>query len=822
MSQRVEDLVAKLTLDEKIAMVAGSDTWHGTGIDRLGIPAIKVTDGPNGARGETKSGLTSACFPCGSSLGSTWDVDLVTAVGEAIGQEARSKGAHLLLAPTINIHRTPLAGRNFECYSEDTLLTALLAIGYIEGVQSTGVGATAKHFVGNDSEFERHTISSAIDERTLREVYLRPFELVIERARPVSVMSAYNKVNGISASDNRELLTTILKDEWGFDGFVISDWYGTRTTVGAANAGLDLEMPGPPRVFGERLVEAVAAGDVDVTTIDDKARRILGALERTGAFEWHDEPETARDKPHHRELARAAATAGSVMLQNVGPQLPLDVRKLRHLAVIGPNANESLIHGGGSAAVKAHYAITPLQGLRDAVGPEVEVSFEPGCNIDRNVPPIDMNLLRVPGADPHQTGRWRAEYRRTDASPEDEPVSVKTPTRSRFMWTDEVAPGLRPAEATVRLSGTFRPDVSGEWSLGLISTGPSRLSIDGNVLVDAWSDWAKGSELYGNACDEVTATTELQAGSDYDLLVEFENARIGENLTGLTVGAAPPIATDLMARAVKLAERADAVVMVVGHNAEWETEGRDRESFALPGEQPELIAGVAAANPNTTVFINAGSPVDMTWAPLVPTIIYNWYPGQENGNSIADVVLGKSEPGGRLATTLPRRMRDTPSFGNYPGEFGEVRYGEGLLVGYRWYDTRDIEPAFPFGHGLGFTTFEWSQPRYDHAPETGSERIKVAVDVKNVGERAGADVVQVYAHRPTSVISRPDQQLVGFAKVHLEPAETRTVMLDIGLQELQHWDPEQRCWSLEPGPLELRMARSSRDVHAVARLDLST
>jgi len=818
MSQHIDDLVAELTLDEKIAMLAGSGTWHATGIERLNIPAMKVTDGPNGARGEGKR--TSACFPCGSSLGSTWDVELLGDIGRAIGEETRSKGAHLLLAPTINIHRTPLAGRNFECYSEDPLLTALLAIAYIDGVQSTGVGATAKHFVGNDSEFERHTISSVIDERTLREVYLRPFEMVVAAANPVSVMSAYNKVNGTPASDSHQLLTAILKEEWGFEGFVISDWYGTRSTVGAANAGLDLEMPGPPKHFGGALSKAVEAGDVDPATIDDKVTRILGALERTGAFDWNNEPETATDEPRHRALARAAASAGSVMLKNLGAQLPLDAQSLNRLAVIGPNAAEPRIHGGGSAAVNAHYAITPLQGLQDALGPSVEVTYEPGCNIDRNVPLINMDLLRVLGADESDSGRWTAEYRHIDSSPDDTPTSVRTPMRGRFIWMDEVAPGLRANEATLRLSGTFRPDVSGEWSFGLVSTGPSRLSIDSAVLVDAWTDWTKGSELYGNACDEVTATVHLVAGRDYDLTVEFEHAESGEGLTGLSVGAAPPVATDLMDRAVSLAARADAVVMVVGHNAEWETEGRDRESFALPGEQAELIAKVAEANPNTTVFINAGSPVDLSWACLVPTVLYNWYPGQENGNSIADIVFGKSEPGGRLPTTLPLRMQDTPSFGNYPGEFGEVRYGEGLLVGHRWYDTRDIRPAFPFGHGLGFTTFEWSEPRYDHVPETGDDTIRVAVEVTNTGDRRGAEVVQVYAHRPKSAVSRPEQQLVGFAKLHLDPTETRTASLDIGMQELRHWDPVQSAWRLERGPLELRLARNSHDIHAIATLDL--
>jgi beta-glucosidase len=802
---RVEELLNQMTVEEMVAMATGTGTWHGGFVERLDIPAMKVSDGPNGARGGSFSGsATSACFPVATALGATFDVELIEQVGWAIGQETHTKGAHLLLAPTINLHRTPLGGRNFECYSEDPFLTGRAASAYVNGVQSTGAGATIKHFVANDSEFERHTIDSVIDERTLREVYLRPFEVAIERSNPVSVMSSYNKINGVAASDNTELLTTILKEEWGYEGFVISDWFGTRSTVGAANAGLDLEMPGPPRMFGEALVAAVEAGEVDVAVVRDKARRVLEAMERMQVFERRDQTEQSIDDPKHRTIARDAATSAMVLLTNNG-SFPVDASTLKTIAVIGPNADQARIQGGGSSGVNPHYAITPFEGIRDAAGDGVDVVTALGCSIDARTPHLDARLLRPAGGDDSAAGRWTAKYFALDS---DEPVSVRSTTRTHLLWMNAVN-GVEVTALRVELSGEFRASQTSTWTFSLISAGRSRLLIDGEVVVDNWTNWAIGPEFFGQGNSEVTGEIDLTAGVAHDIVVEFENDHHTDHLSGITIGARPITPDDLIDSAVALAASVDLPVLVVGQNADWETEGRDRDLFELPGDQAELIRRVSAANPATVVFVNAGSPVDMSWADAPAATLYMWYPGQEDGRAVADVLFGVTPPGGRLPTTFPKKMQDTPSFGNYPGEFGKVLYGEGQLIGYRWYDARDIEPAFCFGHGLRTTELSWGDVEVSHGPATTT----IAVPIANVGARAGVEVVQVYAHRPTSAVMRPDQILVGFAKVSIEAGGSAVAQVVIEHDDLRHWNPDLHDWELEAGEVVLRVGRSSRDMH---------
>lgn len=811
---RVDDLLEQLTVEEMVALATGTGTWHGGFVERLDIPAMKVTDGPNGARGGSYSGsASSACFPVGTALGATWDLELIEQVGWAIGQETHTKGAHLLLAPTINLHRTPLGGRNFECYSEDPLLTGRIAAAYVDGVQSTGAGATIKHFVANDSEFERHTIDSVIDERTLREVYLRPFEVAIERSNPVSVMSSYNKINGISASDNHELLTSILKDEWGYEGFVISDWFGTRSTAGAANAGMDLEMPGPPRMFGQLLVDAVEAGEVSVDVVKDKARRILVAMERMQVFERRDHSEQSVDDPKHRVIAREAATSSMVLLTNDGT-LPVSLDGIGSIAVIGPNADQARIQGGGSSGVNPHYSITPLEGVRDAAGEGVVVSHALGCSIDARTPHLDARLLRPIGGDDDQAGRWSMRYFPIGG---DEPVVERNSNRTHFVWMNAIADGVDAVSMRIEGSAEFRASETSTWTFSLISAGRSRLLIDGEVVVDNWTDWSVGPEFFGQGNSEVTGDVHLVEGEPHELVVEFENDGDTDHLSGLTIGARPETPDDLIDRAVELAAASDLAVLVVGQNADWETEGRDRDLFELPGDQAELIERVAAVNDRTIVFVNAGSPVDMGWVEAPAATLYMWYPGQEDGRAVADVVFGVTDPGGRLPCTLPKRMQDTPSFGNYPGEFGKVHYGEGQLIGHRWYDSREIEPAFCFGHGLSTATIEWGEV----TASSDDDLTTIEIELSNTGLHTGAEVVQVYAHRAESTVMRPEQILVGFTKVHLEPGQSGTATVVVEHDDLRHWDPIEHAWAMESGVVELRIGRSSRDTAGTVDITIS-
>jgi beta-glucosidase len=793
---RIDDLLAALTLDEKAALVAGIDLWHTVGAPRVGIPALKVTDGPSGARGEKWTGRSAACFPCGTALGATWDPALVQEVGARIGGEARRRRAHVLLAPTVNIHRHPLAGRNFECYSEDPYLSARLAAAYVTGVQSQGVGCSVKHFVANDSEFERMTISSDVDERTLREISLVPFDAAVREAGAWSVMTAYNKLNGTYCSEHVWLVTELLKNEWAFDGLVMSDWFGTHSTAPAAIAGLDLEMPGPPQWFGAPLAAAVRAGDVDEKILDDKVRRMLVLLERAGAFDGRASDEESVDDPHDRAVARRAAAGSFVLLRNDDAVLPFDASTLSTLAVIGPNADVAIIQGGGSARVSPHDAVTPLAGVRARFA-ETTVEHERGCVSYKRTPPIDARVL---------DGRLRVSYF-ANRERDGDAVFVEDAPVGYFTFLGPVAPEV-PDDFSLRVNGTVVVPETGEWTLTLVQAGRARLYLDGALLVDNWNPSGRSDAFFGFGSAEVATAIELTAGETHALEVEFVPA--APALGGLAIGCLPPSPPDLFARAVALATRADAVLLVVGTDGDWETEGNDRESMALPPPQDELIRAVAAANPRTAVVVNAGSPLAMPWLDEVRAVVQCWFPGEEWGNALADVVSGDVAPSGKLPTTFPMRIEDTPAFTNYPGERGHVRYGEGVFVGYRWYDTRHVEPMFCFGHGLSYTTFELGAPEYDDESST------LRLVVTNTGTRRGAEVVQCYVRDLESSVARPAQELKAFAKVWLDPGERTEVSLVLDEHAFSFWDVELHDWRVEAGEFELRVGTASR--HIVHRL----
>ncbi|RLC86524.1 MAG: beta-glucosidase [Chloroflexi bacterium] len=815
MQERIEALLKQMTLEEKVSLLGGADAWHTQAVERLGIPAIKMTDGPNGARGESFNGdVTSACFPVGIALAATWNTELVQRVGAALGEETKTKGAHILLAPTVNIHRHPLGGRHFECYSEDPYLTACMAVAFIKGVQSQKVGACIKHFVCNDSEFERMSISSEVGERALREIYLTPFRMAVKEAQPWTVMAAYNKVNGTFASEHPYLLTDILKKEWGFEGFVVSDWTAVKSTVPAANAGLDLEMPGPPRFMDEKLVQAVKDGLVSEEVIDDKVRRILRIIMKSGAFEHPEEvPETSVDKPEHRHLAREAAAEAIVLLKNERNVLPLNVDEIKSLAVIGPNANVARIQGGGSARVNPHYAITPLDGILRRCGDGVKVSFEQGCTNHKMLP-----VLNPASLSPAEGAAFVGEFFNTlDLS--GEPVLTRMDEEIDFFWFGEFSPQVNPDEFSARWTGKFTAPESGTYTFGLTSAGLSRLYVDGEEVIDNWTKQARGETYFGMGTPEVLAEVTLTAGQTYELKVEY--SKRGAPLAAIRLGCLPPVVGDPMARAEKLAAESDVALVFVGLSDEWESESFDRADMELPGRQVELIEKVAAANKNTVVVLNTGSPVTMTgWIDKVAAVIEAWYPGQECGNGIADILFGDVNPSGRLPTTFPKRLEDTPAYINYPGESGKVLYGEGLFVGYRYYDKKKIEPLYPFGYGLSYTTFEYSNLTLNAAEYEPDDEIRVSVDVKNTGTRAGKEVVQLYVRDVESRLVRPEKELKAFQKVALQPGETKTVHFTLGPEALSYYDPGQKRWVAEPGVFEVLVGSSSRDIRAKASFTL--
>ncbi len=828
MSQRVDDLLSALTLDEKASLTSGVDMWHGHAIGRLGIPALKVSDGPVGVRGDRWVGTTSACAPCGTALGATWNPELLRQVGAVLGAEAITKSVDILLAPTVNLHRNALAGRNFECFSEDPHLTARSAVAVINGIESTGVGACIKHFVANDSEYQRHTISSEVGERVLRELYLIPFEAAVAETSITSVMSGYNRLNGTYCAENRWLLTDVLRSEWGFDGIVISDWWGTMSSE-SASTGLDVEMPGPAKFMGSKLAELVNSGELDESVVDDMVRRILTTYEKLGLLDAGDRPaETSVDSVEHRAVLRRAAQEAIVLLRNdpVGdtPLLPLSPT-LRRVAVIGPNADVPAALGGGSAAVNPHHVTTVLDGLRHALGDDVEIVHEIGVSAYRNIPPIDRRRVKAT-VDGELVEGVLVEYF-ANRNLEGTPTHVEVAASPRLNWMgDDAAPGVRTDDFSLRLSATFTADVPGRHTFSLVTGGTGgRVLIDGETILDNYAGQVPGTAFFGLGSAEVTAGVDFDAGQSRQLVCEFTGYE-GLAVAALMVGHLPPVPADGIARAAAAAADADLAIVVVGLNQDSETEGEDRDSIKLPGQQDELLEAVIEANPSTVVLVNAGSAVDLSSAAAAPALAQIWYLGQEAGLAVADVLTGSVSPSGRLPTTLGEREQDWPSYLNYPGSSGKVLYGEELFMGYRGFDRLGIDPAFCFGHGLSYSEFTWSEPLLNtESISLGSLRdgsvVNLQVQVANIGAMTAADVVQVYVHDELSTLTRPDQELRAFTKVELAPGESTNVELSLDFRSFASWDPELGTWAIEPGRFQIRVARSSRDVVAQVKLDVT-
>lgn len=810
----LDQLLNRMTLEEQVALLAGADFWTTVAVERLGIPKIKVTDGPNGARGggSLVGGVKSACFPAAIGIGAAWNPDLVREMGVALAEEAKTKSARVLLAPTVNIHRSGLNGRNFECYSEDPILTSALAVAYIEGVQSQGIAATIKHFIGNESEIERQTMSSDMDERTLREIYLPPFEAAVKKAGVWAIMSSYNRLNGVWTSENRWLLTELLREEWGYDGIVMSDWFGSHTTEASVIGGLDLEMPGPTRDRGEKLVSAVREGRVPADTVKSAARRILLLLERVGAFaDPSMADEKAIDRPEHRTLIRKLGTEGMVLLKNDG-MLPLDKSALDRIAVLGPNAAEPRVMGGGSAQINAHYKVSPLEGIRNALSGTNRVSHIMGCRNNRLTRMVEGKI----SLDFFQGTRCEGPVVHSDQA-----------QISNFFWLDMPRPSLDPQDFSVRLKTIYRPEEGGNHLFGLANAGLARLYVDDVLVVDSYEGWKRGDNFFGNGNTEIRVEHFLEAGRSYEIRVDYRSpaeVESGIRIRALRFGVELPTSDKDIQLAVEQAKASDVAILFVGREGEWDTEGLDLPDMRLPGRQEELIEKVTGVNPRTVVVLQTGGPVEMPWLDKVQAVIQAWYPGQEAGNAIADVLFGDAEPGGRLPQTFPQRLTDNSAVTGdpktYPGENGHVVYTEGLAIGYRHHDADGAKPLFPFGYGLSYTSFEWSAPRAS-AQQMGTSGLTVDVAVKNTGDRAGAELVQLYVRPKASRLPRPVKELKAFAKLHIPAGQTATATLAIGIRDLAYFDPKARAWIAEAGDYDLVIAANAEDIRATLPLTLS-
>jgi len=816
----VEDLLSQMTMQEKVAMLAGMNDWYTVPVERLGIPSLKMSDGPNGARGAGgfTGGVKAACFPAEISLASTWNTDLLERVGQALAREAQMKSAQVLLAPTVNIQRSPLGGRNFECFSEDPFLSARLAVAYITGLQAEGVGASLKHYVCNDEEFERFSISSEVRERALHEIYLLPFQAAVREAQPWTIMAAYNQVNGIPASEHPSLLTEVLRWDWGFDGVVVSDWFfSVKSTAASINAGLDLEMPSP-RWRGEKLLEAVERGEVAEATIDSSVRHLLQLLVKAGLFEHREQgPEQALDLPEHRALIREAGAEGIVLLKNERNLLPLQPEHFTSLAMIGPNAKVAQIMGGGSAQVNAHYAVTPFDGIMARAADHVIVHYEQGCTNYKLLPLLDSDLL-LAGMQGTEHGLALEFFNTPDFT--GTPVQREIQPKSELSWFGKMPEGVNPHQFSLRATGRFFPRESGDYAFGLISIGRSRLSIDGQQVIEKWTEQTSGGDFLGMGGSEAQATVTLEAGRAYLLTLELSKSE-AVPLGAVRLGCRPPLPADTIERAVAAAVASDVAIVCVGFGGDWQSEGFDRPNMDLPGKQDALVEQVAAANPRTIVVLNTGSPVTMPWLEQVAAVVQAWYPGQECGNAIADVLFGDTNPSGKLPQTFPQRLEDTPTYLDVPGENGKIYYGEGLFVGHRYYEKRKIAPLFPFGFGLSYTTFAYSSLSLD-AQEIGpDDTVQVSVDITNTGQRAGKEIVQVYVRDSQASLQRPEKELKAFAKVQLEPGERKTITLSLARDALAYYDDSTHNWVAEAGEFEVLVGASSQDIRATATFTLT-
>jgi beta-glucosidase len=808
---RIRELLGRLDLEAKVRLVTGASFWTTWAEPAVGLRAMALSDGPAGVRGDAwDERRTSTNLPSPTCMAASWDEDLVERVGGFLAAEARAKGVDVLLGPTINLHRSPLGGRHFECFSEDPLLTGRIGVAYVRGVQGGGVAATPKHYVANDSETERFTLDARVDERALRELYLAPFEQLVGEAGAWVVMAAYNGVNGATMTEN-PLLTEPLKGEWGFDGVVVSDWHATRTTEAAGRAATDLAMPGPDGPWGDRLVAAVRDGRVPEAAVDDKVRRLLRLAARVGALEgvplrgtqrqagWVP-AELAGTAAAGAVLAREAAAAGAVLVRNQGELLPLDAGSLRRVAVLGPNASRPRTQGGGSATVHPAATVSPLDGLRSALGPGVEVVHGRGARIRRGLEPVTADQVTDPDTgEPGLAVRFLDQHGAV--------LHREHRLAGKLIWMGHQA---LDRAATVEVAARLRARADGEHGVGVAGIGRYRLTAGEAVLVDEQIQPGTDDAAGLLAAPQRAARLVLGKGEEVDLTV-VHRLEPGASAATVTLGVEEPAPPDEeeLDLAVALAADADAAVVVVGTTEEIESEGYDRASLALPGRQDELVGRVAAVNPRTVVVVNAGSPVELPWREQVAAILVSWFPGQEFGDALADVLLGRVEPGGRLPTTWPAREADVPVLDTRPVA-GRLDYREGIHVGHRAWARAGAQPAFPFGHGLGYTSWEYEQVETPATVAAGEEA-PVRVRLRNRGPRPGREVVQAYLSRASSAVERPALWLAGFAVVQAEPGQMVTVQLRLAPRAFQHWSVAGAGWEVEPGSYQLSVGRSVAD-----------
>ncbi|MEN8202423.1 MAG: glycoside hydrolase family 3 C-terminal domain-containing protein [Bacteroidota bacterium] len=794
---RVEDLLARMTLEEKVDLVGGND-FKSMVNHRLGIPEMIMTDGPLGPNTKGHSTNYSSMI----NLAATFNPELMFIIAQQMGEETRVMGRNVLLGPNINIARVPHGGRTFEGFGEDPYLVSRMVVPYIKGVQSRRVITCTKHYVANNQEWNRFDVSAEMDERTLREIYLPAFKAAVQEGNTWSIMAAYNRFRGIYACENRYLLNDILKEEWGFTGMAVSDWGGARSTVPMANSGLDLEMP-TGKYYGDKLLNAMKKGEVSQTTLDDKVRRILRVMFTAGLFdESIDSYGGHSDMEHRRLFARWAADQSIVLLKNEDNFLPLDKKETGSIAVIGPNGDEARMEGGGSGGLSGNYGVSPFEGITKRMGDSIPVRFARG---------IPARPLELPIAGPEfyhledGTPGVKVEFF-NNKEQEGDPVHTRIDRDINFNWESaSPEPGLvNPDKWSARFTGKFSSPGEGWYEIGLKADNGIRMYLDGKKILDSWIDGSPGKFKI--------ARYRFEEGREYDLQVDFyEN--IGT--CRLRLGFAPYEPGDMMEQAVELAATSDLVVLTMGLDKELEGEAVDRARLTLDDDQLELIDRIFEVNPKVVMVLNNATPILMDgWLEKIPAVIEAFYPGQEGGTALASILFGDISPSGRLPITFPAKWKDSPVADSYPGEKELAWYNEGIFVGYRHYDRANIEPLFPFGYGLSYTTFEYGELELSEQKIGQNDTLQLSLTITNTGSMAADEVVQLYIRDKQASVEREDKALKGFARITLKPGESRKVSFSIDGSDLAYYDMKSANWVVEPGSFEVLVGSSSRHIHS--------
>jgi beta-glucosidase len=805
---RVENLISLMTLEEKIHQLSG-DGKSSFSNERLGIPSIIFNDGPFGAH---NFGKISA-FGSGITMASTWDVDLIGQVSRAMALEALAYNVDCLLGPCINIHRNPLGGRNFESFGEDPWLASRIAVSYIDNLQRAGVMANSKHYALNNQEWQRHFYDAIVDERSLMEIYLPAFEATVKEAQVASFMSSYNKINGTYAAENKYLLTEILKERWGFKGFVVPDWAGAHSSIGSAMAGLDLIVY-DSHLFKDALLEAVKNGEVSEDVIDDKLRRIYGEMFRFGLFDKRlKADQSVLNSAEHNMLARKLAADGTVLLKNKNDLLPLN-GKYKTIAVIGPNAAE-LVHGGGGSShiPKYFYKVSPLEGITRAAGQRgINVVFEEGVAREHDLQPIEPRYLKPSNTSQGTMGLWGEYF--DNMHLEGSPVIERLDSTIFFRWgksphfltvsnddaeTKTMADNIMPDDFfSIRWTGKLLPPKTGYYSLKVASDDGVRLYLDGELIIDNW--WRHDVERR-------FVWLELKAGKEYDIKIEYFEA-IGAANMYLGWQYHDPA---LITKAARVAQQADIAIIVAGTNELFESEEYDRTTLDLPWVQQKLINEVSKANPNTVVVLQSGGSLNLqNWSEKVPAILNMWFPGHEGGNALADVLFGDVNPSGKLCFTWINQLKDYPPvYNDHQSEDQKVRFSEGVFVGYRYHDKHKTNIAYPFGYGLSYTRFTLSDPI---VIQNGKHNVQVDISVTNTGSTAGSEVVQLYVRDVQAGNLRPEKELKAFEKIFLQPGETKTITMPLDYRSFAWYNMHIKDWVIDADQFELLIGNSSRDI----------